>query len=142
MLAEDPKAPGTPLPALVLVIPVLHTVAYQPGKATLSELVLVSTGLLAAFGLLYVVLAWALGPTWVASMGVFGAVVWFYGYPIAIRAAGAAGGPLAVALVGGLVTGALVFLASAKPHGLRHGKPHPRRDRRADGCVDEPPDRR
>jgi Sulfatase len=105
-------------PLLFAVIPVLHTVAYQPGKASLADLVLISTALLAAFGLLYLVLAWALGPTWVASLCVFAGVVWFYGYPHVVRVAGGAVSPLVIALVGGLVTAATIFRFRRSPTAL------------------------
>ena len=100
------------------VIPALHTVARQPGNASLADLALICIGLAAAFGLSYVLIAWALGPTWMASQYVLAGVLWFYGFPYFVRVTSEVASPWVAALAGGVITAAAMFWLRGRPETL------------------------
>jgi hypothetical protein len=100
------------------VLPALHTVAYQPGKASLSDLALISMALVAAFGASYSLIVWAFGPTWKASLYVFAGVVWFYGSPYIVRLASGAVSLRLAALLVALGTAGAVHWLQRRPDRL------------------------
>jgi hypothetical protein len=128
-------------PLAFAVIPALHTVAYQPGKASLTDLAWICIGLALAFGLCYVLIAWAIGPTWLASLCVVTGVAWFYGFPAVVRATSGAVGPWVVALAGGVITAAAVFWLRGRPETLDSLSRLLGRDRTADGRLERSPHR-
>jgi hypothetical protein len=105
-------------PLLWLILPVLYTVAYQPGKASLLDLLLICSGLIAAFGLLYLVLARSVGNHPLASFYTFTAVVWFFLFPYAQTVLLPKISPFIIAGFGGLVTAASLFWFGRHPGAL------------------------
>jgi hypothetical protein len=79
------RLPRRLYPVLFAILPPLHIAAYNPGRTSLSDLVLVTGALLLGFGLIYLLVSWALSQIrlhWLAPILAMTAVAWFYSVPL------------------------------------------------------------
>jgi hypothetical protein len=113
---------GRLYPLLFAVLPFVHVVAYNPGQSRLTTLGLVVVALWGGFGLLYLLVDWALRGRDSASLTplvVLAAVAWFYLNPLAQslieRATSTSVGPLVPIALGLLLSAGILVWLGRRP---------------------------